>query len=147
MHLADGGRGDGALVELQEKPLDRVAEVFLEHALDLLERDRANVVLQRSQLGDDVRRHDVGARREQLAELDEGRAELVEHLAQVLAPLGAGAVDRGHPLVPRDEVGQLVRLEEVAEPVLDRDLRDLGEPPQVAGGRGRHAQKCCTPPR
>ena len=38
-----------------------------------------------AQLGDDVRRDDVGPRREQLPELDERRAELVEQLAQVLA--------------------------------------------------------------
>ena len=43
----------------------------------------AHVVLEAAQLGDDVGRDDVRARREQLPELDERRPELVEHLAQV----------------------------------------------------------------
>jgi hypothetical protein len=32
---------------------------------------------------------------------------------------------------PRQQVGQLVGLEEVAEPVPDRDLRDLRQPAEV----------------
>ena len=67
-------------------------EVFADHALDVRVRERPDVVLEAAQLGDDVRRDDVGPRREQLAELDEGRAELVEHLAQVLAALGRRAL-------------------------------------------------------
>ena len=73
----------GSLVELEEEPLDRLAELLADHALDVGERERAHVVLEAAQLGDDVRRDDVGPRREQLAELDERRPELVEHLAQV----------------------------------------------------------------
>ena len=34
--------------------------------------------------------------------------------------------------MPRQEVGQLVGLEEVAEPVPDRDLRDLRDPAEIA---------------
>ena len=75
----------GSLVELEEQPLDRLAELLRDRPLDVRERERAHVVLQAAQLGDDVRRHDVGPRREQLPELDERRAELVEHLAQVPA--------------------------------------------------------------
>ena len=85
MHLADRRGGERLLVELEEQPLDRLAELLLDHALDLRERERPHVVLEAAQLGDDVRRDDVGARREQLAELDERRPELVEHLAQVAA--------------------------------------------------------------
>src|SRR4051795_6619181 len=39
---------------------------------------------------------------------------------------------------PREEVGQAVALEEVAEAVPDGDLGDLGESPDVAGGRAGH---------
>ena len=43
-------------------------------------RDGRDVVLERLELEDDVGRDDVRARREELAELDEGRPELIEHL-------------------------------------------------------------------
>ena len=94
MHLADRGGGDRLAVELQEEPLDRLAQLLPDDALDLLVREGAHVVLEPAQLGDDVRRQDVGPHREQLAELDEGRAELVEELAEVLAALGRRAVAR-----------------------------------------------------
>ena len=87
MHLADRRGGDRLALELEEQPVERVAEVLLDHLLGLLERERPHVVLQPAQLGDDVRRHHVGAGREQLAELHERRPELVEHLAQVLPAL------------------------------------------------------------
>ena len=69
-----------------------LAELLADRALDVRERERAHVVLQAAQLGDDVGRDDVRPRREQLPELDERRAELVEHLAQV--PAARGALDR-----------------------------------------------------
>ena len=87
MHLADRRRRERLAVELEEETLDREAEVFEDDALDLLVRERAHVVLEAAELGDDVRRQDVRPHREQLAELDEGRAELVEELAEVLAAL------------------------------------------------------------
>ena len=94
VHLADRRGGERLLVELEEEPLDRLAELLLHDALDVGVREGTDVVLEPAQLDDDVRRHGVGPRREQLAELDEGRAELVQHLAQVLAARGGGAVHR-----------------------------------------------------
>ena len=148
VHLADRGGGDRLGVELDEEALDRLAQVLLDHALDLLVRERAHVVLEAAQLGDDVRREDVRPHREQLAELDEGRAELVEQLAEVLAALRRRAVDdpRAVPSTSREEVGQPVALEEVAEAVPDGDLGDLGQPAEVTRLRGRfsHDPKCST---
>ncbi len=74
VHLADRRSRERLLLELEEQPLDRLSELVLNRALDVCERERTNVVLQAPQLGDDVGRHDVGPRREQLAELDERRA-------------------------------------------------------------------------
>src|SRR4051794_55910 len=149
VHLADRRGRDGRAVELEEEPVDGVAELLFENALDVLERHRPHVVLQTAQLDDDVRRHDVGARRQQLAELDERRPELVEHLAQVLAARGArGAflqhVRRALRLVTGDQVGETVRLEEVAETVPDGDLCDLREAAEITRRRGGHASECCT---
>ena len=80
MDLADRGGRHRHRVELAEQPLDRLAEALLDHLLSLLVGERRDVVLEAAELGDDVRRQDVRTHREELAELDEGRAELVEHL-------------------------------------------------------------------
>jgi len=74
VHLSDRRRGDRRVVELREELGNRKAEILLDHLLDVLDRKRANVVLQAPQLRDDVGREHVGPRREQLAELDERRA-------------------------------------------------------------------------
>ena len=87
MHLADGRGGDGRLLEVGEELFDGELELLPDRLLDLLERERADVVLEPLELRDDVGRDDVGTGREELAELDERRPELVEHLAQVLAAL------------------------------------------------------------
>ena len=92
VHLADRGGRHRRLLELEEEPLDRLVELLLDRLLRQLERERADVVLEAAQLGDDVRRQDVRPHREQLAELDERRPELVEHLAQAPAALGGGRV-------------------------------------------------------
>ena len=144
VHLADRRGGQRLAVELEEEALDREAEVFEDDALDLFVRERAHVVLEAAQLGDDVRRQDVWTHREQLAELDEGRAELVEELAEMLAALGCAALEELRPVpAARDQVGQPVPLEEVAEAVPDRDLGDLRQPAEVPllGRRLRHDVK------
>ena len=46
MHLADRRGGERLLVELGEQPLDRLAELLADRALDVLVRERAHVVLQ-----------------------------------------------------------------------------------------------------
>ncbi len=85
--LADRRRRRRDRIELLEEALDRLAELGADHVLHLLVRERRDVVLEPAELGDDVRRENVRPHREQLAELDEGRAELVEHLPQVAAAL------------------------------------------------------------
>jgi hypothetical protein len=56
-----------------------------------------------------------------LTELDERRAELVQHLAQAATPLRRRLVRRRAP-----------PLEEVAEAVPGRDAADLGQPAEAA---------------
>ena len=98
VHLADRRRRDRRLVEAEEGLLERKTEVGLDDGPRLRERERADVVLQAAQLGDDVRRDDVGPRREQLAELDERRPELVEHLAEAAADGGNHENNKYHQL-------------------------------------------------
>ena len=102
---------------------------------DLLERDRRDVVLELAQLGDDVRWHQVGAGREQLAELDERRPELVEHLPQPPPAFGDGHVRR-----------RAAPVEHVAEAVTPRDAGDLGETADRALARSRHAVSVAARP-
>ncbi len=85
VHLADRRGRHGLALELEEELLDVEAELFADDTLDVLVRELRDLVLERLQLEDDVRRDDVGARREELSELHERRPELVEHLAQALA--------------------------------------------------------------
>ena len=134
MHLPDRRGRERLVVELGEQALDRLAELLRDRPLDVRVRERPDVVLEAAQLGDDVGRHDVGPGREQLAELDEGRPELVEHLAQV--PAARRALDR--------RVGRLVALDRIAEAVPDGDLGDLAQTAQTALlAGGLPPPKCC----
>ena len=89
MDAAAIGVSSNSRIEL----LERQAEVLLDDLPRLFERKGRDLVLERLQLEDDVRRNDVRTGREELAELDEGRPELVEHLAQALAPRRPFRVD------------------------------------------------------
>ena len=149
VHLPDRRGSHRLLVEVEEEPRDRVAELLLDHPLRFLERERAHVVLERAQLGDDVRRNDVGPRRQQLPELHERRTELLEHLPQMLPARGRAALRRrGEPRLrrtARQEVRELVRLEPVPEAVPDHHLRDLRQASEVPRRRRlRHHSKCDT---
>ena len=129
VHLSDRRRRERREVELEECAIHAQIELRLDDVAHLLERDRRRVILEAAELGDDVRRDDVGTRREELPELDERRPELVEHRAQALAAVGGG---RGVPVrVAGDEVAEPVPAEEVAEAVACRHLCDLGQTPEV----------------
>ena len=137
MDLPDRRRGDRHPIEVDERALERKAELGLDDLFDLFERERPHVVLERAKLRDDVRRDDVGPGREQLPELHEGRAELLEHLAEVNATLGRCFGFDRRALPPRQQVGQPVLVEEVPEPVADGDLRNLRQAPQIPLSRLR----------
>ncbi len=144
VHLSDRRCRNRHRVEIEEEAFDRVPQLLLDHALRLFERERTHVVLERPQLDDQVVRDDVGPHGQKLSELHERRPELLQHLPQVLA-----ARRRRHRIdVPRppsrNEVGQPVRLEEVAEAVAHHDLRDLGQAAERPRCRLGHATHCDT---
>ena len=116
---------NGLLFEVQEQALDRLSELFANRALDILERERPHVVLQRPELADDVRRHDVGTGRQQLAELHERRAELVEQLTQMV-PARCDSLDAAD--IP---TAGAMSFDHIAEPVPHRDLGDLAQAAEV----------------
>ena len=89
MHLTDRCRRDRHRVETDaNRSLDRSVQFGFDHLPNLLERERRYRVLQQRQFGGDILGHQIGASREQLTELDEGRAELVQELSQVPAQGG-----------------------------------------------------------
>ncbi len=83
MHLTDRRRRDRNRVERGEQRLQRRVQLGFDHLPSLLERERRYRVLQQREFSRDILGHEIGASREQLAELDEGRPELVQELTQV----------------------------------------------------------------
>ncbi len=75
VHLRDGGGGDG-LAERHEEVVEPAAEGLLDLPHRLLARERVHAVLQPLQRLDDVGPDDVGPRRQELAELHVGWAQL-----------------------------------------------------------------------
>jgi hypothetical protein len=97
------------------------AELLLHHDHDVVLVERRHLILQRRQLGDRLRRDQVRPRREDLPELGEGGAELLERQAQP----------------PRTCLGWVGVVTGLVEAVLAEDGRDPRRPaeePLVGGG-------------
>jgi len=62
VYLTDRGGGQRLLVEVEEEPLDGLAQLFANRPLDVGERERPDVVLEAAQLEDDVRRKATSGR-------------------------------------------------------------------------------------
>ena len=119
VHLRDRTGGERLGLDALEHVVPRDAQLLLHHLDDLRLGERRHLVAQRGELVDVLRRHEVGTGGEHLPELAEGRAELLERLAELargLAGLGAVVV----ALAPGEQLG---------DPVLRDDARDLGRPP------------------
>ena len=126
VHLPDRRRCHRHDVELEERPLHGQVELGLEDVANVVEAHRSRRVLEAAKLRDDVGRHDVRPRREQLPELHERRPELVEHLAEPPSALRLALLEL--PALPaRKQVADPVLAERVAEAVPGGHLRDLGE--------------------
>ena len=86
MHLADRPRRERLGVDALEDVLPRNLQLLFHHRDDLGLGERRHLVLQVGQLLDELGRKQAGTRGQDLAELGEGRPQLLERLAQ---PLGA----------------------------------------------------------
>jgi hypothetical protein len=91
VHLRDRRRRQRAPVERREQPVGRLAQFTIDDREHLRRRQRLDVVLQTRQLERDRRGDQVGARRQQLAELDEDAARFLQGVAQRDAELTAVA--------------------------------------------------------
>jgi hypothetical protein len=78
MHLRHGRGGEGLRVEADEEELRRLAERFLDRGDRLLDREGLHVVLQLLQLGEVFGREEIGAQAQGLAQLHEGRAQILQ---------------------------------------------------------------------
>ena len=144
VHLADRRGRERRLVDALVDVRDAGAEARLDDVLDRFESDPGDLVLELLQLEDERLGEDVLARGEDLAELDEGRAEVLEHEAHPLGArdvlllvlavdvLGGGDVDavrRGRERRRGDARPGLAAAEadaghDLAEAVADEDRRE-----------------------
>jgi hypothetical protein len=135
VHLAERGGGQRLLLELREEVADLAAELGLDDLGDDVEPERLGVVLEPRQRGGVRRGQQVEAGRQQLAELDVRRAELLEVPRE----------RRRLRLVPHRRVlveGELVEPDpgdQVGAAVTGQQPREGGVPSDVPGAQGRHA--------
>ena len=85
MHLGDRGSGNRRVVEAGEQRVERLAELGLDDSPGFGAGEGRQVVLQLRQVGSDPFAQEIGAGRQGLAELDEGRAHLLQRRRQPLA--------------------------------------------------------------
>ena len=95
-------------------------------------RDRRDLAVELGQLLGPHRREQVGAAREHLAELDEGRPQRLDRPAQALGLRQAGDVDLR--LAPREDrdVAQPETVDDLVDAEADQDRGDLRQPLTVA---------------
>ena len=84
MDLRHRGAGNGYRVEMLEDLVDRFVVGTLERAISLFDRKRRDLILQFSQFIGNVKRHQVAARGQHLAEFDENRSKCFQCKPQTL---------------------------------------------------------------
>ena len=89
MHLTDGGGSHRGAFERPKHLVGRASQFLFYVGGYLLVRDRGSVILQAGELGHVVGREQIGARAEDLAQLDERNAQLFQRHPEVLG-LGIG---------------------------------------------------------
>ena len=129
VHLPERGRGERAVVEGREDLGEPDAELGADDLLDLLERERLDLVLEPGQRLDVRRREQVDAGGHQLAELHEGRAHRLEVVGEPGRGLGVALLER---LVGEDGVDP-GGAHEIPPPVPGEEGRDLAVALQVTG--------------
>ena len=132
VHLADRCGGHRLFVDPVEDLLDASRQVPVQFLLDLGPGEGRHVFLKPGEGLDEIGRQDIRARGEQLPELDEDRAEFLEHHPEPFArgPAGVfvGLADLGEP-------GHRTLRDERAESVTGDDAHNLCESRQVHGDR------------
>ena len=143
MDLRDRGGGERLGLDRPEDLRRRPAEFLGEDRLDLGERERLDVVAELRQLGRVGFGEEVGAGAEDLAELHEGRPEvLADHPEPPRAVLGRDLVAERRAFERADEAVEVERGDDVAIAVADQARQDLavsGKVAEVAHGFAEQA--------
>lgn len=140
VHLPERGGGQRLPVEGLVGVPDRDAQVLLDDLLDLRHVERADVVLKPGQRVRVGLRQQVDASRQELAELDVGRAHRLQVGGQGLRPLGIA--DR-RALVDQELIESRVG-HQVAATVLDEQARQIDVRPEVRWRGRSHARTLPT---
>src|SRR2546421_408578 len=123
--LADRGRRQWNVAEAGEYGVNRPAELRRDDVRHDLRLQRASGILQLGELRLIRRREEVGPRREDLAELDEGRTELFEGTPDVLGARQRLLVATVEDALEGDEPLETRDADEEAEAVPREHLADL----------------------
>ena len=128
VHLRHRGRGDRLDIETREDLADRFAVGMLEFGDRQRRGKRRHLVLQLGQFLGDVRRQQVAAGGQHLAELDEDGAKRLQGTTQALgawrrqiAPEQRGADQPGR------KIGRVVIEDQLIQAMAKADAGDLGE--------------------
>jgi len=143
VHLRDRGRAQRLALELAKQLQRRAAQRPLDLRQQGVEGDRRDVGLQRLELGNPVRREQVHAGGEHLAELDEGGPQLGQRHAHALR---RGELHDLRACTPAQHLARALQqtshsraAHQVAEAVPDQHQRDLVQARKVAHGlQGLH---------
>jgi len=121
VHLSERRRSHRVLVEVVEDPRQPHTQLVLDRLADGLERERLECVLEAGERFEVRRREQVGARGQQLAELDEGGTHPLQ-VGGELVTLRVGL--RGHGLVGQHGV-EAGLAHQIGAAVLDQKPRKV----------------------
>ena len=122
MHLAQRRRGHRLVFEILKGFRKADAELFADDFFDFGEAERLDLILQPGERVEVSRREQLHARREELADLDEGGPELLEVGRQLV---GFRRLLRRDLLLGGERFVETARLHEIGPAVFHEDPRDL----------------------
>ena len=133
--LGDGGGSQRRLVKGAEERVEGFAKGSFDLGANAIEGLGRHVVLQAGELLDVFARQQVDAGREDLAEFDEGRAQLVQEAPEAL--WGAALRDFGvflNRLLAAEDLRKRLAVELVAKAVPQGEARDLADALHLLNG-------------
>ena len=142
MHLGDGGGGQRGLAEGAEHVAHRPSQFTLDDAARLGPGERRHLVLQSGEFVGDILGQHVTARGQELSELDEHRAQVLERHAQTLRARGIGTAAKPVPGQEAEQEAhrpQQVRGEnDLVQAVADENALDRQQAEQFTGVDHEH---------
>lgn len=139
MHLGDRGGSQRLGVEMGKHHLRLATQVFQQLGPQRLQRHRRHMAVQLLKLGNPLGTEQVGAPGQDLPELDEGGAQLLDcqvHLHRRRQPrqVGGGGVPAQHMASALQAVSQPKTAHRVAQAVANEHAQNGVESAHIAGG-------------